>query len=303
MEKRKLGNTGIEMTTLGFGCASVWGKSLITDQQATELFEQAYSLGIRYFDTGYSYGLAEGRIGKILKESSLVRREELVISTKFGTKVEHGRYFHDFTPQWVFPSVESSLRTMGLQYVDLVMVHGPQIADLTPQYLKEIHRLKEEGLAKAVGVNTFDTDVLEYIRDTQCVDFVMPDYNIMRQDREALLSQLHEKGIGVIAGAPLAESLYTNRVFKIRKPKDLWYLARALANHRGKIIQGQKYRFVNDVPGMTGAQVVLRYVLDNPNVTSAVFGCTTPSHLSDNAKAADITLPPDVTARIKNAEK
>ena len=81
MEKRKLGNTGIEMTTLGFGCASVWGKSLITDQQATELFEQAYSLGIRYFDTGYSYGLAEGRIGKILKESSLVSREELVIST------------------------------------------------------------------------------------------------------------------------------------------------------------------------------------------------------------------------------
>lgn len=184
MEKRKLGNTGIEMTTLGFGCASVWGKSLITDQQATELFEQAYSLGIRYFDTGYSYGLAEGRIGKILKESSLVRREELVISTKFGTKVEHGRYFHDFTSQWVFPSVESSLRTMGLEYVDLVMVHGPQIADLTPQYLKEIHRLKEEGLAKAVGVNTFDTDVLEYIRDTQCVDFVMPDYNIMRQDRK-----------------------------------------------------------------------------------------------------------------------
>ena len=161
MEKRKLGNTGIEMTTLGFGCASVWGKSLITDQQATELFEQAYSLGIRYFDTGYSYGLAEGRIGKILKESSLVRREELVISTKFGTKVEHGRYFHDFTPQWVFPSVESSLRTMGIDNVDLVMVHGPQIADLTPQYLKEIHRLKEEGLVKAVGVNTFDTDVLE----------------------------------------------------------------------------------------------------------------------------------------------
>ena len=57
------------------------------------------------------------------------------------------------------------------------------------------------------------------------------------------------------------------------------------------------------MPGLTGAQVVLRYVLDNPNVTSAVFGCTTPSHLSDNAKAADITLPPDVTARIKNAEK
>lgn len=303
MEKRPLGNTGIQMTALGFGCASVWGKSLITDRQASDLFEQAYRLGIRYFDTGYSYGLAEGRIGRILKESSLVRREELVISTKFGTKVENGRYFHDFTPQWVFPSVEQSLRTMGIDRVELVMVHGPQIRDLTPEYLREIHRLKDAGLAKAVGVNTFDTDVLEYIRDSQCVDFVMPDYNIMRQDREALLQQLHDRGIGIIAGAPLAESLYSNRVFQIRKAKDLWYLARALAHHRGKILQGQKYRFVNNVPGLTGSQVVLRYVLDNPNVTTAVFGCTTPAHLADNARATDITLPPEITARIKNAEK
>lgn len=303
MEKRLLGDTGIELSVLGFGCASVWGKSMISDEQAQALFEQAYNLGIRYFDTGHSYGLAEERIGKILKTSKVVRREDIIISTKFGTKHENGKYFHDFTPEWVFPSVRESLATMGIDYVDLVLIHGPQISDLTPEYLTEIRQLKEEGLVRAIGINTFDTDVIEYIRDTHCVDFVMLDYNIMRQDREPLIQELHDRGIGIIAGAPLAESLYSGRVFKIRKLKDLWYLARALKNHRGKLIRGLKYRFVNNVDGMTGSQVVLRYVLDNPCVTTAVFGCTTPSHLDDNAGAVNVTLTNKIVDRIHNAEK
>lgn len=303
MEKRELGTTGIQMSVLGFGCASVWSGNMITDEQATELFELAYRQGIRYFDTGFSYGCAEERIGRILKTSKIVRREELVISTKFGTRHEHGRYFHDFTPEWAWKSLKTSLGRMGLDSVDLVLVHGPQISDLTPEYLEAMQEMKRQGLVRAVGVNTFDTDVLEYIRDTRCVDCVMPDYNIMRQDREPLLQQLKDAGIGIIAGAPLAESLYTNRVFKIRKTKDLWYLARALKNHRGKIIQGMRYRFVNNVPGIPGSQIVLKYVLDNPNVTTAVFGCTTPSHLIENAGAVNITLPEEIRQKIRTAEK
>ena len=92
METRELGNTGVKLTVLGFGCASVWGKKLITDAQAQELFELAYRQGIRYFDTGYSYDYAEQRIGKILKTSKIVRREDIVISTKFGTVIKGGKY-------------------------------------------------------------------------------------------------------------------------------------------------------------------------------------------------------------------
>lgn len=302
MEKRELGNTGVALTVLGFGCASVWGKKLITDAQAQELFELAYQQGIRYFDTGYSYDRAEERIGKILRTSKIVKREQIVISTKVGTVIKDGKYVHDFSPEWVIQSVRGSLEKMGLEFVDLLMVHGPGIQDLTPAYMDALRAVKAQGLTKALGINTFDTAVLEYVRDTRCFDFVMPDYNIMRQDREPLLQSLRDNGIGIIAGAPLAESLYSDRVFRIRKMKDLWYLARALKNHRGKLIQGRKYRFVNHVPGMTGSQVVLRYVLDNPNVTSAVFGCTTPAHLIDNARAAEMTMPPEVRTRIQTAE-
>lgn len=299
IEKRPLGNTGIEMTCMGFGCASVWGKNLITDEQAQEVFEQAYSLGIRYFDTGYSYGCAEERIGKILKTSKIVKREDIVISTKFGTKNVNGKYIHDFTPEWMNHSVKTSLKRMGIDYVDLLLVHGPQVTDLTDEYLNAMRKLKKKGIIKAIGINTFDTDVIEFVGRTKCFDFVMLDYNILKQEREPIIDQLYQSGIGVIAGAPLAESLYSNRIFKIRKLKDIWYLARAIVNFRGQLIKGRRFAFVNKVPGMTGAQVALKYVISNPHITTAVFGTTTPSHLTDNVKAKDVVIPKDVLKRIK----
>lgn len=217
LSKRILGNTGLEITELGFDCASVWGKKFISDHEAQVLFEKAYELGIRYFDTGYSYGLAEERIGKILRNSTVVDRNTIIISSKFGTKLVDGKYIHDWTPQWMRKSVEISLRRMGIDHLDLLMCHEPQVSDLTDEFLEAMRYLKGKGLTRAIGINTFDTDVIEYVRDTKCFDFVMLDYNIMRLDREELIAELHDAGIGVIAGAPLAESLYSNRVFKIKR--------------------------------------------------------------------------------------
>ena len=299
IEKRLLGKTGIEMTCMGFGCASVWGKNLISDEQAQAIFEQAYELGIRYFDTGYSYGCAEDRIGKILKTSKIVKREDIVISTKFGTKKVNGKYVHDFTPKWMNHSVKTSLKRMGIDYVDLLLVHGPQVKDLTDEYLSAMRKLKEKGLVKAIGINTFDTDVIDYVCETKCFDFVMLDYNILKQEREPVIDQLYQNGMGVIAGAPLAESLYSNRIFKIRKLKDIWYLARAFVNFKGQLIKGRRFTFVNKVPGMSGSQVALNYVINNPHVTTAVFGTTTPSHLADNVKAKDVVIPKEILKRIK----
>ncbi|MBP3470000.1 MAG: aldo/keto reductase [Lachnospiraceae bacterium] len=303
IQKRPLGNSGIEITELGFGCASVWGKKFITDEEAIGLFEKAYELGIRYFDTGYSYGIAEERIGKILRESQIVDRNEIVISSKFGTKLVDGKYIHDWSPEWMRQSVETSLNRMGIAYLDLLMCHGPQVADMTEEFLSAMRKLKEDGLAKAIGINTFDTDVIEYVRDTKCFDFVMLDYNIMRQDREQLIEELNEAGIGVIAGAPLAESLYSNRVFKIRKLKDIWYLARALVNHRDKLAQKNNFKFLNQVQGATSTQLALKYVLDNKGVSTAVFGTTTMSHLVENVDAVNVTIPDEIKEKIKRQKK
>lgn len=81
--------------------------------------------------------------------------------------------------------------------------------------------------------------------------------------------------------------------------KDLWYLARAITKFRGQLFEGRKYRFINDVNTMTGFQVALRYVIDNPYISSALFSTATMSHLDENIKALDINIPKLVYERIK----
>ena len=89
-------------------------------------------------------------------------------------------------------------------------------------------------------------------------------------------------------------------MLKIKGAKDLWYLARAVKNFRGQFIKGRKYRFINEAEGMTGSQIALKYVLDNPFVSSAVFGTTTMNHLEENVQAVDIEIPPEILRRIRS---
>ena len=198
------------------------------------------------------------------------------------------------------------MKRLHVNYIDMLQVHGPVISEISDEMLGWLRKLKEEGIARAIGINTFDTDVLEWIRDGEdgrTFDFVMLDYNILRQDREKLIRDLYENRIGVIAGAPLAQSLYSNRVYRIRGLNDIWYLLRAMKNFRGHMIEGRRYRFVNKVEGLTGNQVALRYVLDNKYITSSVFGSVNPEHLVENIKSTELVLPDDVKKRIKTCGK
>lgn len=304
MQKRKLGNTEIYLTELGYGCASLWGKKAVKDEEAVKLFMTAYDRGIRFFDTGYSYGMAEERLGKCLKELGSEARKSIIISTKCGTrKNSQGKYYHDWSAEWLKESVEISLQRMGTDYIDLLHMHGPAIEDITPEMLKFLKGLKEQGIVKAVGINTFDTEVIEWVAGNRAFDFVMLDYNILRQDREKIIDLLYDRGIGVIAGAPLAQSLYSNRVYKIKNMRDLWYFLRVLKNFRGHMAEGRKYRFINKVDGYSGNQLALRYVLDNEKVSAAVFGSVSIEHLIENSGAVDIVMPEEVRKKIQKRGK
>lgn len=300
MEKRKLGNTDIYLTELGYGCASLWGKKAVSDEEAEKLFMAAYEHGIRFFDTGYSYGMAEKRLGQCLRSLGKEARKNIVISTKCGTRQnKQGKYYHDWSVEWLKKSIQISLKRLGTDYVDLLHVHGPTVKEITPEMLDFLSNIKKRGLARAVGINTFDTEVIKWAAENKAFDFVMLDYNILRQDREKIIKLLHDNGIGIIAGAPLAQSLYSNRVYKIKNGRDLWYFLRALKNFHGHMIEGWKYRFINEINGYSGNQLALRYVLDNEDVASAVFGSVTLNHIIENIGAVDIEMPEEVRKKIK----
>lgn len=302
MNKRRLGDTDLYLTELGYGCASLWGKSKFTsDEKAEDLFFAAYDHGINFFDTGYSYGVAERRLGGCIKK---INRQDLIISTKCGTRIsKRGTYYHDWSVEWMQRSVEISMKRLHTDYIDMLQVHGPEIDEISDGMLNWLQKLKKDGTVRAIGINTFNTDVLEYVNKYKLFDFVMLDYNILRQDRERLIRDLYDNKIGIIAGAPLAQSLYSNRVYKVRQLNDVWYLLRALKNFRGHMAAGRKFRFVNEVDGVTGNQVALKYVLDNKRITSAVFGSVDKDHIVENIGTVDIVIPEEIMKRIKEGKR
>lgn len=298
--QRTLGKTGVSLSPIGFGCASIWGNNLISDREAIDLFETAYSLGITYFDTGHSYGMAEERIGQALSRGT-VPRDRIVISTKFGTRIQNGKNVHDVSPAWIRESVQTSLRRMNLDYIDLLSIHGARSSDFSEETFSVLDELKRQGLVRFIGASTSnDARLIDEISRHNWFDYVFLRYNILNRKLEPLIETLADKGIGVIAGAPLAEGLYSNRVFHPRSKKDLWYLARAAAHFRKQLREGKQYRFIEQTDGMTGAQVALRYVLDNPHVASAVIGTTSLEHLRADLQTLQMQIPPDVLHRIQN---
>lgn len=302
MRYRDLGGAGLRVSELGFGCASWWGKPRFEERTALALVHEAIDLGITLFDTGASYsaGEAEPRLGRALKGRDLSR---LVIATKAGTwHAGRGRIARDMSPPAIVASAERSLANLGLDVLGLLQLHGPSSAELDA-LLPTLESLKARGLAQAVGLNSFDPRVIEHAISLPQVDVVMVDYNVLRPEREPLIARAAAAGKGVLAGMPLAMGHTRPLLQRLKGPQDVWYAARALAKHRGELARGRRFRFLHTLPGMTGSQAALAYVLANPAVSSAVFGATRLAHLRENVAASGMALPADVVSRMRAAQQ
>jgi aryl-alcohol dehydrogenase-like predicted oxidoreductase len=301
MRDRPLGATGLTVSELGFGCASWWGKPRFAEAMAIGLVHEAIDRGVTLFDTGASYsaGEAEPRLGRALKGRDA---SKLVIATKAGTyHAGGGRIARDMSPAAIAASAERSLKTLGLETLGLLQLHGPSIPELEAA-LETLAGLKARGLVRAVGLNSFDPAVIEHAIGLAGIDVVMVDYNVLRPEREPLIARAAAAGKGVLAGMPLAMGHTRPLLARLKGPQDLWYAARALAKHRGELGKGARFRFLHRLPDRTGSQAALGYVLANPHVSAAVFGATRPEHLRENLATPDLAFPDALMARIRAAQ-
>ncbi|HEY8615865.1 aldo/keto reductase [Phenylobacterium sp.] len=300
---RPLGRTGLVVSEIGYGCASWWGKPRFPERQALGLVHAALDLGVTFFDTGASYsaGEAEPRLGRALQGRDT---SGLVIATKAGTfHAGGGRIARDFSPGAIVASAERSLRNLGLETLPLLQLHGPAAAELTDELLAALEGLRARGLVRALGVNSFDPAVIEQAIGLPSFDVVMIDYNVLRPEREPLIARAAAAGKGVLAGMALAMGHTGLKVARIRGPQDLWYAARGLMRHRGEVRRGARFAFLHRLEGVTGSQAALSYVLENPDVACAVIGTTRLAHLQENAAASGLVLPPQVRAKIADAQR
>lgn len=283
------------VSEIGFGAASYWGKRVFDEQTATGLVRQAVDLGITFFDTGasYSHGEAEPRLGRALAG---LDADRLVIATKAGTyHAGGGRIARDFSPEAIVASAEASLKRLGLETLSLLQLHGPSIAELTPELFEAVSSLKARGLIRALGVNSFDPTVIEQVLSLSPFDVVMIDYNVLRPERGPLVERAAAAGKGVLAGMALGMGHTGLKIANIRGRQDLWYAARALVRHRQEVRRGAQLAFV-------APQQALAHVLENPHVACAVIGTTRSAHLVENAGASGLRLDPELSMRIRRAQ-
>lgn len=199
---RRLGRTSIRPTALSMGGAWI-GTRNDSDREAIEAVHRAFQRGINFFDTAplYDEGKAERRLGRALRD---LPRASYYLSTKVGTR---SGMRGNFTPEAVQRSFEQSLTALGVDYVDLLLIHDPpNIETALADALEPMLQLKEQGLARHIGIGCRPHAFHHRAMATGQMDAVLTfrDYTLLNQSAtHDTIPEAVERGVGLLLASPL----------------------------------------------------------------------------------------------------
>lgn len=215
MKYRQLGGTGLEVSVLGFGAATLGNEyGPIQAAEGRRAVHCALDKGITFFDVAPYYGrtLAERRLGEFLDG----RRNDVVISTKVGRYDRHPPKGFDFSAERVARSVEESLTRLRTDWIDVYIAHDIEFADLSVivgETLPAMARLKEQGKVRAIGISGFPLEALRKVASEADVDVILSycHYTLLNTRLATSLAPFaRERGIGLVNGSPLHMGVLTD---------------------------------------------------------------------------------------------
>ena len=209
MEYRPFGQTGIEVSAIGVGCWEIGGGyGSIEEQEFSAAVHTALDLGITCFDTAeaYGFGASERSLAKALGE----RRKDAVVVTKFGIGYKEAPNYRDSSRERVMVSIEKSLKNLNTDYVDVYMVHWPDLNTPFEETMRALDDIVQQGKARAIGISNFRREQIETSMATRRVDVAQYCWNMFdrRMDQE-ILPYCREHNMGVMAYGSLAYGLLT----------------------------------------------------------------------------------------------
>jgi aryl-alcohol dehydrogenase-like predicted oxidoreductase len=306
MQTVTLGATGLEVTPIAYGTwqfGGDWGP--VDDRATVEAIRHARSLGINFFDTAqaYGFGRSERLLGEALAADLRSAREQVVIATKGGLRMDGETLVRDASPAWLRKGVEASLEALGTEYVDLYQVHWPDPATPVRETASALADLARGGLIRHVGVSNYSPAQITEFSAVLPVETVQPPYHLFRRDIEVgLLPYAAAHDIGVLAYGPLAHGLLGGAItatstfgagdWRSHSPA---FTGNGFA--RNLQVVAALRRFAAD-RGATIAQLAVAWVLANPAVQVAIVGARTPAHLAESLGALDLALTADDLAEI-----
>lgn len=308
IEQARLGRSSVWVTRLELGCAPIGGLyAPVREDDALETLQAAWDSGIRGYDTApvYGAGLSERRVGAFLRTQP---REAFTLTTKVGRLLVQRagqsaqppsppvEAVYDFTADGVRRSLEESLSRLGLERVDVVLIHDPD--DHYRQALEgaypALHELRAAGVIGAIGVGMNQAKVLEsFVRETDidCV-LVAGRYSLL-DDRAAasLLPACAEHGVGVIVGGVFNSGILADAEVGTHfdyKPANPELLDRARA-----------LREITMVHGVPLRAAALQYPGRDPRVTTIAVGARSRAEVQDDVNCFMRPIPQEVWSNLE----
>ena len=271
LEKRRLGRTDIELTSLGFGASSIGAEFGQFDiDQSLRAVRTAIDAGINFIDTAayYGRGMSEVLLGQILPA---YKRESLIVSTKLGRYAP--RHF-DFSAKRVAESIDVSLERMRLEYLEMVFCHDIEYGDVQQvidETLPALRRQVEKGKVRCVGISGYPMKNFQRVIPTGLLDCVITYNHYTLQNDMALqwLPLAQEHGVGVINAAPFSARLLTDL------PLPVWHKApEKVKSVAAKASQWCKSR------GTTIEKLALQFSVSHPGFSSCLVGSAIPAEVT-----------------------
>lgn len=302
----ELGKSGLQVSPLSYGTWQLSPRFWL-DQSKEDIVAAmgtAVEKGINFIDTADNYGdgYAETVLGEFLATQ---RRDELIICTKVANHFDpDGKRTPDLTPANMQARCDLQLQRMGIETIDLYLLH--MFDQLTPlaDVAEGMERLKEQGKVRHCGVSNFTLDQLKAIRRFGPFDVVQPAYSFFAADIEAdLLPYCQAEGVGVMIYSPMHKGLLSGKYegtesfedFRSGHPDFLGERFRDLAQSvRGLQSMAEEY-------GMSLYQLILAATLMHPAIDVAIVGIKTPAQIEEAVAAMGRELERKDYFAIRNA--
>src|SRR4051812_5849916 len=313
MKFRHLGRSGMLVSEISYGNWITHG-SQVEEEQALACVRAALDLGITTFDTAdvYAGTRAEAVLGRALEGQ---RRESLEIFTKVYWPTGSGPNDRGLSRKHIQESINASLKRLKTDYVDLYQAHRYDYATPLEETMQTFADIVHAGKAHYIGVSEWKASEIraawELARDLK-IQLVsnQPQYSMLWRVIEAeVVPTSEELGVSQIVWSPIAQGVLTGK-YEPGKPPPAG--SRATDEKSGAtfisrfmdddvLSRVQKLKPLADQAGLTMAQLAVAWVLQNPNVASAIVGATRPEQLRDNVKAVGVTLDSDLLKAINEA--
>jgi aryl-alcohol dehydrogenase-like predicted oxidoreductase len=299
MEYRKFGQTGIQISAIGFGCWEIGGGyGSIEEEEFIKAINRGLDVGINSFDTAEAYGF--GASEKSLAKALGSRRKEAIITTKFGVGYPKATNYRDSSRQRVMASIEQSLKALETDYVDVYLIHWPDRSIPFEEPMRALDDIVKQGKARAIGLSNFQRSEIETCIKARHVDVVQYCWNMFdRRMQKEIFPYCRENNIGVMAYGSLAYGMLTGtfseettfdkgdwrakrgQLLNINLFQHLFGPDHFLKNLRAvEDLKAMAIRYGKSLP-----QFALRWTLSNPVVSSALVGCRSPKEVDDNVGA------------------